>query len=359
MENGMDTEDHIATGRPDSLAEGVAWFAGELAGADRSGQNLRAAVIRSAPAAIFDGADLSGADLRHADLVGASFREANLAGARLDGAVLRGADLTGCVWDGASFRNASLEGATVPRSLGFVPVLVEAAEVAGVDLSGLPVPEREDVDLLRALADLAQERDVPGIDDRLCLACLDLISDAEITDPDCAGCGGLGLFPEDRNVLAGRQPMTCVWCNGRGLIEGDWWCSSVWACVGCNGLGRMGHEALDRGFVIRSVSRSRPDLDILYAHPRATVPAVNADLSGIAFRQPDFAGQPFERCRFAPGALAGANLDGVRFVGCDLRGQDFRGASLDCAEFVRCDLAGVRWDDHPRGHVTFEECRRS
>jgi len=131
--------------------------------------------------------------------------------------------------------------------------------------------------------------------------------------------------------------------------------STTWTCVVCRGLGRMGYEGLDKAAVIRVNEVDHPYLE---EHSRwAASTVVDADLRAVPFDRPDFSGHVFERCRFGPDAFAAGNLDGVRFVGCDLSYQDFRGCSLDCTEFVGCNLRGARWDEHRRGHVTFERCR--
>ena len=61
-------------------------------GADLIGANLRGADLRGAN---LREANLRGADLRWADLIGANLREADLSGANLSGADLRWADLIG------------------------------------------------------------------------------------------------------------------------------------------------------------------------------------------------------------------------------------------------------------------------
>ena len=67
--------------------------------------------------AVFEGADLEGADFKKANLREANFRKANLKQADLQAADLTGADLKGAILDGTDFTGAILDGTNVRGTL--------------------------------------------------------------------------------------------------------------------------------------------------------------------------------------------------------------------------------------------------
>jgi hypothetical protein len=103
--------------------EGKVIFEGaNLSGADLSGANLSGADLFRAN---LSGANLSGADLSGANLLGADLFRANLSGADLSGANLSGANLSG-----AGLFRANLSGADLFRAD------LSGADLSGADLSG-------------------------------------------------------------------------------------------------------------------------------------------------------------------------------------------------------------------------------
>ena len=98
-----------------AVLEGKDFYGVNLNSADLTRANLQDIILTDADCmkTIFEGADLTKADLSHGNFAGAAFGDARLcyailAGARLKGADLQGADLTGVDLRGASLREADL-----------------------------------------------------------------------------------------------------------------------------------------------------------------------------------------------------------------------------------------------------------
>jgi len=101
---------------------GANLYRADLSGADLSGADLSGANLYRAD---FSGADLSGANLSGANLTGANLSGANLTGANLTGANLSGADLSGANLTGADLSRADLSGANLT-----------GADLSGANLTG-------------------------------------------------------------------------------------------------------------------------------------------------------------------------------------------------------------------------------
>jgi uncharacterized protein YjbI with pentapeptide repeats len=66
------------------------------------------------------------------------------------------------------------------------------------------------------------------------------------------------------------------------------------------------------------------------------------------------------RCRAVGAVFLNADLEGTRFVDCDLRDTDWQGspqAFSRGAEFIRCDLRESKWDGRDLSGVSFIHCK--
>ena len=167
----------------------------DLSRANLSGENLRAACLRSAR---FSQAKLIRADLSGADLREANFRAAALGQIKLIGADLTGADLSGADLSGADLSEADLVVASLRRAD------LSGARIVSADLRGAHLGE--------AYLNMANFTDA-------------YLDDTIISNVDLSGCKNLdsirhdGPSPIDIRTLQRSGPLPLAFLRGVGLPD--------------------------------------------------------------------------------------------------------------------------------------------
>jgi len=278
----------------------------KLGGADLSGADMRNVVgltdwqIRGAAA--WEGANMSGLDLRgfnllRVDLTGANLSEADLFGALLYGANLDGADLTHAWLSNADLTNAIL------RNAGMRTVRMGTADLVGADLSGadLHYGDMWGADFTGA--------NMSGAD----------LGNADLTAADFSGANLSHAVLRGADVSCSHN---CVRFDNANLAYAD-----------LSEVTELRSSHLSRAGSLIGINLSRDDLDYFDLADRDLS---NANLSDATVRYADL-----RNANLSNANLSGTNLYSTSLFEADLRDSDLSRARLTAASLFYADLTNA------------------
>lgn len=323
---------------------------------DFSGLDLRGASFREVEnrwGAMFERANLEGADFTRARLSNPQFRNANLRGARFDNARIQSGFLAEADLAGASFRGTRLE--------------LRAVAAIGQGASGRPPqadllgflrhavltdcrwrPPELDMGSLGAFARLNSECrqgrytlfDLRGADLRgLDLSYVDLtgfdLTGADLSGANLENADLTGARLDGAQLLGARHGIRTVWPAGFDIRqEGP-------------ARGMIATQTVNDGVPAWRLHTDRLGLNMA-GESRDMADAPIPDLSGRVLDDLDLHAAWLPRAKLVGASFRGARLTGANLFGADLSGADLRGADLRGAVLERAVLAGARHDGATR-----------